>query len=371
MTSGSSFEQDMDLLRQRMKAERQRSDRERLELLSQMQEAMREARRRQDDQESSMRRHQAFLSRARAEADIAKAHFEADMKRRQAFFEESAAHAARREAERTQHAEEQRRRSASSSSSHEYGLPGVASASPRVVATPQQELQFGAYETAFIAFEAAPSDGTVQYGLASCPWPPASCPVSGVRKGDSVDRRKQLLKLALLRWHPDKFEAAHSAKLSSGERAAIMEKVNAVLRRVQAERVAFADADDAGTPGTRPAHSYSAAAGASYVPPRTAASTTSSGSPSRMDRAAAAARVDRDLEEHRRTAAAAAARFMPQAQPRMPMSRATGPKIVRPSRAAFAAAADAAASAGVQIDPTIPAAAGPRTAKYAYEGRFQ
>ena len=90
-----------------------------------------------------------------------------------------------------------------------------------------------------------------------------------------------------------------------------------------------------------------------------------------MDRAAAAARVDRDLEEHRRTAAAAAARFMPQAQPRMPMSRATGPKIVRPSRAAFAAAADAAASAGVQIDPTIPAAVGPRTAKYAYEGRFQ
>ena len=169
MTSGSSFEQDMDLLRQRMKAERHRSDRERLELLSQMQEAMREARRRQDDQESSMRRHQAFLSRARAEADIAKAHFEADMKRRQAFFEESAAHAARREAERAQHAEEQRRRSASSSSSHEYGLPGVASASPRVVATPQQELQFGAYETAFIAFEAAPSDGTVQYSLASCP----------------------------------------------------------------------------------------------------------------------------------------------------------------------------------------------------------
>ena len=44
MTSGSSFEQDMDLLRQRMKAERHRSDRERLELLSQMQEAMREAR---------------------------------------------------------------------------------------------------------------------------------------------------------------------------------------------------------------------------------------------------------------------------------------------------------------------------------------
>ena len=43
-----------------------------------------------------MRRHQAFLSRARAEADIAKAHFEADMKRRQAFFEESAAHTARR-----------------------------------------------------------------------------------------------------------------------------------------------------------------------------------------------------------------------------------------------------------------------------------
>ena len=302
------MEREMDLLRQRIKADRQRSDKERLELLAAMQSAMGEAKRRQAEQESAMRRHSAFLRRCRAEAGSAKAAFEADVRRRQAYFDQSAAHAARREADREEHADEQRRRA---EHAHEYGLPTLASCPlPLVVATLQQERQYDAFEAAFAAFEAAPDD-LPRYGLDSFPCPPAGCPVSGVRKGDGAERRKQLLKHALLRWHPDKFAAAHGGKLLASDRDAIMEKVNAVLRRVQAERATCVDGG------------WSAQHGA--------ASTPFTPSPSGSVDAQAASR---------RAAAAAAARCMPSSRPRMPtVSRATGPKVMRPSRAAAAAAA--------------------------------
>ena len=333
MTAGAGYDgfstaKEMDILRQRMKQDRQRADKERLELLSAMQEAMGEAKARQQEQEASMRRHTAFLRRCRAEADVAKANFESDMRRRQAFFDQSAAHAARREAERAEYAEEQQRRREAGHPEHEYGLPGVVSSRPPLlISTPQHERQYVAFEGAFSAFEAARSDAPC-FNLATFPWPPASCPVSGLRKGDSADKRKAALKAALLRWHPDKFAAAHGGKLVEADAPAIMEKVNAVLRRVQMERAACAEADEAGVSLDVPMPSTQ----------RQPSAGAASSSPDR------------------RAAAAAAARYMPTTKPRMPATRATGPKVVRPSRAAAAAAA------------ADPIAAGPRSSKY--EGRF-
>mmetsp|Transcript_43520 Transcript_43520/g.114387 ORF Transcript_43520/g.114387 Transcript_43520/m.114387 type:complete len:337 (-) Transcript_43520:300-1310(-) len=336
MTAGGGLEQfstqrEIDGLRQRMRADRQRSDRERLELLSAMQDAMGEAKRAQAEQEAAHRRHSAFLRRCRAEADAAKSSFEKDMRRRQAFFDQSAAHAARREADRAEEAEERRRRN---EHAHEYGLPPASGVLPPIlIATPQQEKAYAAFEDEFASFEAAPSDQPA-YSLHTMPWPPASCPVAGLRKGDASDRCKQLLKAALLRWHPDKFAAAHGGKLALSDQPMIMERVNAILRRVQSERAAFADGDEAcsSIPTT-----------SNFVP--------TGGYGSARSHAPATPTPD----DGRRAAAAAAARYMPSSRPRMPSARATGPKVMRPSRAAQMAAAEAAS---------------PKSQKYAYDGRF-
>ena len=58
----------------------------------------------------------------------------------------------------------------------------------------------------------------MRFGLADVPWPPPGCPVSGARRADPAELRKQRLKLALLRWHPDKFNASHGGKLLADER---------------------------------------------------------------------------------------------------------------------------------------------------------
>ena len=65
---------------------------------------------------------------------------------------------------------------------------------------------------------------------------------AGVRRSDSDAARKQRLKKAMLRWHPDKYVAAHASRISEGELAAVVERVTAVMQRVQQERVAYGSA---------------------------------------------------------------------------------------------------------------------------------
>ena len=330
-----STEREMDLLRQRLKADRARTDRERVELLSSMHEAMDEAKRRQAEQQAAMRQQGAFLRRCRLEHDAARKEFDQDMRRRQAYFDEAAAHSARREADREAHAEEQRRREAHAAGP-EYGLPaGNARAYGRtlpMIASTEAEKRYAHFEREFALFE----DGAnASYGLADVPWLPASLPVSGVRCSDTVEQRKQRLKLALLRWHPDKFEAAHGSKLIEADRAAVMERVNAMLRRVQAERAAWSEGDE------------------------TAAATVVAAPHAEM--------MSPISEAHRRAAAAAAARSMPHVLPAgVPRYAAPRmPKVMRPSRAA--AMASPSAGAG-KMDAT---ASGPRSDKYVYEGRYR
>ena len=83
-------------------------------------------------------------------------------------------------------------------------------------------------------------------GVHSCCSLPAVCACvrvrAGVRRSDSDAARKQRLKKAMLRWHPDKYVAAHASRISEGELAAVVERVTAVMQRVQQERVAYGSA---------------------------------------------------------------------------------------------------------------------------------
>ena len=56
---------------------------------------------------------------------------------------------------------------------------------------------------------------------------------------DSEAARKQRLKKAMLRWHPDKFLATNGTRIRPDELPAVTERLGAVLQRVQQERLAF------------------------------------------------------------------------------------------------------------------------------------
>jgi len=248
-------EHELDVLRQRLKAERQRSADQQAQVINAMKVAMDEARMKLAESQAAARRQTAFLRRCRNEADAARASFEQDIRRRQAFFAESEAHRARREADKASHAEEQRWRSAAAGAyaegrhgeSASSSTGGLGQRPPPLVRTKAQAREYDAFEDAFESFEAAaPATGVLEgHGLTTVPWPPLSCPVSGMRPHDTPEQRKHRLKLALLRWHPDKFVAAHGDKLRESERPAVLEKVNATLQRIQAERILCAELDAA------------------------------------------------------------------------------------------------------------------------------
>ena len=61
-----STDREMDLLRQRLKADRKRTDRERLDLMAAMSDALAEAKRRQAEQANASRSQEAFARRCRA-----------------------------------------------------------------------------------------------------------------------------------------------------------------------------------------------------------------------------------------------------------------------------------------------------------------
>jgi hypothetical protein len=231
-----SVQEEMDRLRQRLRQDRDISDTAQAEMIEHMQRAMEAARAKLNEERNAARRQSAFLERCRVEATSARQAFEADVRRRQAMYDASDRHKQRREAERQRAAEEQRRREATGYGDEKFGgTPSLGTV--LFVSTQAQERAYEAYEHAFAAFEAAPCDEPA-FTLASMPWPPSNCPVSGARRGEAAEMRKQRLKMALLRWHPDKFLAAHAGKFVEGERGMIVEAVSAVLRRVQAERAA-------------------------------------------------------------------------------------------------------------------------------------
>ena len=95
-----NVQDELNFLRQRLKADRDRSAREQSELIHAMQMAMEAARAKQTAERDANRRQEAFLRKCRAEADAARKGFEADVRRTDAFVQSSEKHRARREAER-------------------------------------------------------------------------------------------------------------------------------------------------------------------------------------------------------------------------------------------------------------------------------
>jgi hypothetical protein len=222
-------------------------------MIAALQAAMEATKARLSEERNAARRQSAFLRRCRNEATAARVAFEQDVRRRQAFFDSAERQRLRREAEKAQRAEEQQHRSHQPGVGYgeaAFGSP-LPPARPSLIRTPQQERAYDAFEVAYASFEAAAADEPL-FGLGTLPWPPPDCPASGARQGESAETRKHRLKAALLRWHPDKFEASHGGKLLDSQREAVMERVCAVLRRVQEERNALQPADSEGGSATQP-----------------------------------------------------------------------------------------------------------------------
>ena len=390
---------ELNLLRQRLRKDRELNESAQAEMISAMQEAMEQARMRLTEERNAARRQSAFLRRCRVEADAARSAFEADVKRRQAFFDSSEAHKQRRDAEKARAAEETSRRSFEYGEQHFGGTRtwgayrGAHASVVLLISTATQEQDYAQFETEFAAFEEASTDDEPIYGLHNVPWPPASCPVSGVRRSDALDVRKQRLKNALLRWHPDKFVASHAAKILEADRQAVFEAATAIFRRVQAERAAAendlshvashmgggggasssgygsaasgeAAAAAAGmaagqAAAARGTHAASAAAaGADKFYPREASSSSSGGSPASK----ASGPPRSPASGPRGPAWARAARSstsVARPAPRPTATRANEP-IRRPSKR-FQEATDAAANVAQH---------GPRSSKYLYESRY-
>ena len=213
-----------------------------------------------------MSRQRALTHTRRERASIAseRASFDHEVRRREAAFRSYENEARRRATERESRPRQQRR----------------ASVVPPPLASQAAIAVFAAFEAAFERFE-ADVDGS-ELPMASLPWPPEDVPVSGVRRSDSANpnpynphpnpspspnprpdanptptpnpnpnqvrrsdsdaARKARLKKALLRWHPDKYVAAHASRISASELAAVVERVTAVMQRVQQERVAYGSA---------------------------------------------------------------------------------------------------------------------------------
>jgi len=67
------------------------------------------------------------------------------------------------------------------------------------------------------------------------PWPSLLPTVSGISPDDGPGERKQKLRAAVLRWHPDKWGRILES-IRAGDRAQVMERVKGVTRRILEER---------------------------------------------------------------------------------------------------------------------------------------
>ena len=215
---------ETELIRQRAMQQRQKMEKASVQLRSDIQDHMQAARDRAYAIDQANRHEREYLRRMRAEVASERASFDHESRRREAAY--------------TKYEAEQKKRSAARQRER---APRASSATKRKVppplATAAQLARYAAHERAFALFEGSAS--AEAQPMDSLPWPPDDCPVSGVRRTDSDDARKQRLKKAMLRWHPDKFVAAHSARVVPAELPAVIERLNAVLQRVQQERLLY------------------------------------------------------------------------------------------------------------------------------------
>lgn len=116
--------------------------------------------------------------------------------------------------------------------------PKAAAAAPAPTPKPKVFASFGEYNAAWSAFEQklkAASSATPHLGMADIPWPNGLLTVSGIVAGDAKAEKKQKLKAAVLRWHPDKWAPVLSA-VRDQERAEVIQKVQEVTRRILDEK---------------------------------------------------------------------------------------------------------------------------------------
>lgn len=121
---------------------------------------------------------------------------------------------------------------------------GAAGAGPRLgssstaSARPSRSAAFASfaeYDTAWKLFEDGLKGQGGDVGAADVPWPAGLASVSGVQAADSAKERKQKLRAAVLRWHPDKWMCVLQ-RVRPEERADVMARVQEVTRRILAER---------------------------------------------------------------------------------------------------------------------------------------
>lgn len=166
---------------------------------------------------------------------------EAEARRREARLAREAASEARR-LQRQQSADagtgEPRRTSSASPPPRFTRVPGAgAAAPPKAPSRPVGPRSFGSfaeYDAAWSAFGAEIRKGGC-ISFADVPWPVGLPAVSGVSADDNLRERRQKLKAAVLRWHPDKWSPV-LARVREEERAAVMEKVQEVTRKILDER---------------------------------------------------------------------------------------------------------------------------------------
>ena len=181
--------QQSELVQQKARQRSHRLAQESVKLRTDIRDHAFAARERAFATSQSDRTERELISRERASVASERVSFDHEVKRREASFRSYEVEARRRAAERV-------------------GVPRLQP-QRRLVPPPlasETELEmFAAFDRAFEDFEAG-ADLPEQAGLpmASLPWPPEEVPVSGVRRSDSDVLRKQRLKKAMLRWHPDK-----------------------------------------------------------------------------------------------------------------------------------------------------------------------
>lgn len=214
------FESELQTLRQRRQGLREaRLSHPRPRLVADVELCLREARERSYAASKSKQQMEHFLRRCRLEVGAARAAFEQDVKRHEAVFKNCEADRARRKAEAKQ---------------FRVVRPAkLVPAAPATLSSAEQVRAFDSWEGEFARFEA--SSAHADWGLNDVPWPPAGSCVTGIRVGDSTEAQRQRLKLALLRWHPDKFFSRNGAKLLKCDAADIMERVHAMLDQVQVQ----------------------------------------------------------------------------------------------------------------------------------------
>ena len=187
-------EADLEMLRNKIKIERTRSSRADARLLNDMEASVLEARERGLAAQKSKQVKDEYLRRCRLEVSAARASFEQDVKRHEAVFKTCEADRARRKAEADQR----------------KTIPPFkvvqrpCSAAPSSLFTAEQIRAYESWEVRFADFEGSPDEP--RFGVDDVPWPPKSCLVSGIRRGDSEEIKRQRLKQAIPALRPRPFK---------------------------------------------------------------------------------------------------------------------------------------------------------------------